>query len=48
MKRCRVTNELVDDDDCIGICSVCDNAIEPVEKIKRRERGEHGRDKTDG
>jgi hypothetical protein len=40
VKRCRVTNERVEDDECDGICSVCDNAIEPVTRIKRKERGQ--------
>lgn len=29
---------MVEDDDCCGICSICDNAIEHNEPIKRKDR----------
>lgn len=45
MKRCRRTNELVEDDECNGKCAECDLNI-PVQRIKRKERCDDGRDET--
>lgn len=42
MKKCRVTGELVEEDDCCGVCSVCDNAMEDhIVPIKRKDRSCH-------
>jgi len=46
--KCRVTGELIDKNDCIGICSICENAVEPLQKIrKKKERQTDGGRKSD-
>ena len=44
MIKCRVTGELIDKNDCIGICSICENAVEPLQRIPHNNK----RGKEDG